>query len=233
MDGFDTGIQDAAMQFNSYEEYLDHHITQTDMFYLEDVDLARQLVELGYRGNGEILRREDFEARKEAAEQARLQKLRNKPKKLYSVGKDVEGHPLLMALAQREEPVRSGKLATIIFVRDFNSKGQEVSAYIDYAQRLKTEDLDPVFDCKKKLLPRPSDLSFYNWETQTSTSNATPNFQVIADHEEGLLFKNKRDRKVINVDPKAKPGDNSVRTELVDPEYKQIVLFDHITRRRS
>ncbi|GAQ81724.1 hypothetical protein KFL_000890130 [Klebsormidium nitens] len=233
MDGFDTGIQDAAMQFNSYEEYLDHHITQTDMFYLEDVDLARQLVELGYRGNGEILRREDFEARKEAAEQARLQKLRNKPKKLYSVGKDVEGHPLLMALAQREEPVRSGKLATIIFVRDVNSKGQEVSAYIDYAQRLKTEDLDPVFECKKKLLPRPSDLSFYNWETQTSTSNATPNFQVIADNEEGLLFKNKRDRKVINVDPKAKPGDNSVRTELVDPEYKQIVLFDHITRRRS
>jgi hypothetical protein len=53
-----------------------------------------------------------------------------------------------------------------------------VSAYIDYAQRLKTEDLEPVFDCKKKLLPRPSDLSLYNWETQTSTSNATPNFQV-------------------------------------------------------
>lgn len=53
-----------------------------------------------------------------------------------------------------------------------------MSAYIDYAQRLKTEDLDPVFECKKKLLPRPSDLSFYNWETQTSTSNGTPNFQV-------------------------------------------------------
>lgn len=53
-----------------------------------------------------------------------------------------------------------------------------MSAYIDFAQRLKTEDLDPVFDCKKKLMPRPSDLSFYNWETQTSTSNATPNFQV-------------------------------------------------------
>ena len=27
-------------------------------------------------------------------------------------------------------------------------------------------------------------------------------FQVIADNETGLLFKNKRDRKVINVDPK-------------------------------
>lgn len=54
-------------------------------------------------------------------------------------------------------------------------------------------------------------MSFYNWETQTckftnllisGTSNATPNFQVIADNESGLLFKNKRDRKIINVDPK-------------------------------
>jgi len=46
------------------------------------------------------------------------------------------------------------------------------------------------------VLPRPSDLSFYNWDTQTSTSNSSPNFQVIADNEAGLLFKNKRDRKV-------------------------------------
>ena len=53
-------------------------------------------------------------------------------------------------------------------------------------------------------MPKPSDLSFYNWETQTSTSNQTQNFQVIADNEAGLLFKNKRDRKVINVDPSGK-----------------------------
>ena len=82
-------------------------------------------------------------------------------------------------------------------------------------------------------MPKPSDLSYYNWETQHSTSNSTPNFQVlscsqeykkgkerrrnaegklwrggderrvaklyqqvIADNEAGLLFKNKRDRKV-------------------------------------
>lgn len=33
----------------SYEDYLDSQITKTDLFYLEDVELARQLVELGYR----------------------------------------------------------------------------------------------------------------------------------------------------------------------------------------
>lgn len=30
--------------------------------------MARQLVELGYRGSGEVLKREEFEARKLAAE---------------------------------------------------------------------------------------------------------------------------------------------------------------------
>ncbi len=51
-------------EFNMYEDYLDKQITSTDLFYLEDTELARQLVELGYRGNGEVLSREEFETRK-------------------------------------------------------------------------------------------------------------------------------------------------------------------------
>ena len=47
-------------------------------------------------------------------------------------------------------------------------------------------------------------VSFFNWETQTSTSNPTPNYQVIAENASGLLFKNKRDRKILNVDPKVR-----------------------------
>jgi len=41
---------------------------------LQDEELARQLVELGYRGSGEVLKREEFEARKAAAEASRLSK---------------------------------------------------------------------------------------------------------------------------------------------------------------
>jgi hypothetical protein len=58
--------------------------------------------------------------------------------------------------------------------------------------------------------------------------------QVIADDMRGLQFKNKRDRKVLDVDPGvASPGDNSTRTELETGEYTQVVLYDHVTRRRS
>jgi hypothetical protein len=223
----------SALDFNSYEEYLDSQITPHDLYFLEDEDLARQLVELGYRGSGETLKREEFEARKEAAEHARLSKLRNAPKPLCSAGKDLSEFPFLHALAEREEMVRNGKLTSIIFIRDKNHKGQEVSGYIDYAHRLKVENLEPYFERKRKLMPKPSDLSYYNWETQTSTSNSTPNFQVIADNEAGLLFKNKRDRKVINVDPKSQPGDNSRRIEITTHEYIQVVIYDHVTRRKT
>lgn len=57
--------------------------------------------------------------------------------------------------------------------------------------------------------------------------------KVIADSESGLLFKNKRDRKTINVDPKADCGDNSSRLVIKDSDYVQIVIYDHQTRRKA
>lgn len=41
-----------------------------------------------------------------------------------SIRRDLSGHPLLRALAERELPVRRGSLATIVFLRDRNAKGQ-------------------------------------------------------------------------------------------------------------
>jgi hypothetical protein len=126
-----------------------------------------------------------------------------------------------------------GGKQSIIFLRMKNGRQQEISGYIDYAHRLKSESFDGYFSGTKTMMPRPSDLSFYNWETQLCTSNNTPNWQIIADSETGLLFKNKRDRKVINVDPKIVPGDNTERIELISGEYIQAVFYDHLTRRKT
>lgn len=229
----DTGPSDNVVtDFSTYEDFLDSQITPLDLYYLEDEELARQLVELGYRGSGEVLKREEFLSRKQAAEASRLSK-RSQQKTLASSGKTITD-PFLLALAQREEANRSGKMTTIVFIRDQNSKGQEISGYIDFAQRIKTENFEPYFAGKKRFLPRASDLSFYNWETQTCTSNPSTNYQVIAENASGLLFKNKRDRKILNVDPKASsPGDNSTRLVVNSPNYVQIVLYDHITRRKT
>lgn len=59
--------------------------------------------------------------------------------------------PFLLALGNREELVRNGKLTSIIFVRDINIKRQEVSGYIDYAHRLRSTNFEPYFERRKKV----------------------------------------------------------------------------------
>ncbi|XP_036057138.1 cilia- and flagella-associated protein 299 isoform X2 [Onychomys torridus] len=243
-----TAVDNVVTQFNTYEDFLDSQITTVDLYYLEDESLARQLVELGYRGTGEIVKREDFEARKAAIDIARLAE-RTQKKALTSAGKELQDN-FLKALAMREEDNRNGKvslntkttnayhilkreIATVIFIRDKNSHGQEVSGYIDYAHRLKTEDFEVYFTGKRRLLPKPTDLSFYNWDNHIAVCNSSPNYQVLADNPEGLLFKYKRDRKILNVDPKAQPGDNSTRVPIQTDLYMHAVLFDHISRRKT
>ncbi|XP_036619613.1 cilia- and flagella-associated protein 299 [Trichosurus vulpecula] len=226
-----SAVDNIVTQFNTYEDFLDSQITTLDLYYLEDEDLARQLVELGYRGSGEVVKREDFEARKAAIEIARLAE-RTQKKVITSAGKELKDN-FLKALAQREEDNRTGKVTSIIFIRDRNAHGQELSGYIDYAHRLKMEDFEVYFTGKRKLLPRPTDLSFYNWDSHVAILNSSPNYQVIAENCDGLLFKYKRDRKIINVDPKVHPGDNSTRTPIQTDLYLQVVIYDHVSRRKT
>ncbi|XP_068797433.1 cilia- and flagella-associated protein 299 [Struthio camelus] len=217
----------AAERFGTYEEYLDSQVTAQDLYYLESEEVARQLVELGFRGSGDVLRREDFEAQ---AEEAAGLPVPASHKSLTSAGKELKDN-FLRALAEREEANRTGRMSSIIFIRDLNSRRQEVSAYIDYAHRLTTDDFEVYFSGKKRLFPRNTDLSFYNWDRNVSTSNSSPNYQVIAENACGLLFKNKSDRKIINVDPKAYPGDNTTRTPIETDLYLHVVIYDHILRR--
>ncbi|XP_057358350.1 cilia- and flagella-associated protein 299 isoform X2 [Manis pentadactyla] len=151
-----TAVDNIVTQFNTYEDFLDSQITTMDLYYLEDEGLARQLVELGYRGTGEVVKREDFEARKATIEIARLAEKTQK-KTLTSAGKDLQDN-FLKALAAREEDNRNGKMSSVIFIRDRNSHGQEVSGYIDYAHRLKMEDFEVYFSGKRRLLPRHTDM---------------------------------------------------------------------------
>lgn len=291
-----------ADEFETYEDYLDSQVTPTDAYFLGDADLARRLVELGIRGSGEAVRREEFAARKAAAAAARRARLDRRPKKLACAGADLSRSPLLRALAAREEAVRNGRLAVAVFVRGRDARGREVSGYIDFGARLAAGDaaaaaaaaagvgcgaggdgggegggsgasgsggilldgeaalgtsrlanggafggggsggavgMEAVFAGRRRLLPRPGDLSYYNWATRACASSATANFHVLAEGAGGLALRCKRDRKVIRVDPAAAaPGDGSSRTEVEvggdDAAWcEQAVIFDHVTRRRG
>ncbi|CAC9454418.1 conserved hypothetical protein [Leishmania infantum JPCM5] len=220
-----------VLDFSTYEDYLDQQVTGEDLFYLEDQDAARKIVELGYKGK-DVLSRDEFEAAQHLARTGPL-KRRESAEVITSAGKDVSDSPLLTALAKREELVRTGKLATVLFLRDYVS-GQEVSAYIDYGYRLRSENFEAYFKKEKKLLPKRSDLSYYNWKTHTLFYNNSPTFQVLADSALGLVMKHKRDRKAIHVDPNSpSPGENCSRTVVPCKDYLQAVIYDHVTRRKN
>lgn len=45
-DDFESEFYDTSLdKYNTYEQYLDDHITADDMYYLEDIELARRLKE--------------------------------------------------------------------------------------------------------------------------------------------------------------------------------------------
>lgn len=157
--------------------------------------------------------REQFYAKKKAIEEAKLNLTKDKTKSLASTIPNMKKDQFLEMLAEREEKVLNGRWLTIIFLRIENpAKKTEISGYIDYAHRLKTEDFKPIFEGKVKLMPKPTDLSYYNWKTGVCASNDSPNFKVDSGSgESGLLFRNKRDRKVINVNPNIKLDENVKR----------------------
>merc|ERR1712168_889040 len=74
MDDDNIVADNIVTEFATYEDFLDSQITSLDLYYLEDEELARQLVELGYRGSGEVLKRGEFNSRKAALEAAKLSK---------------------------------------------------------------------------------------------------------------------------------------------------------------
>eukprot|EP00828_Plagiopyla_frontata_P013375 TRINITY_DN17906_c0_g1_i1.p1 TRINITY_DN17906_c0_g1~~TRINITY_DN17906_c0_g1_i1.p1 ORF type:complete len:165 (-),score=25.30 TRINITY_DN17906_c0_g1_i1:260-754(-) len=141
-------------KFKTYEDYLDDKITGEDLEYLEDIELARQLKEQGYHAKTEIISREQFEKKKKAIEEARNNQ--NKDKNKFLAHLEIQNQEklkksnFLQELADREEQVLNGKLLTIIFIRQETQGGKgEISGYIDYAHRLKTEDFRPIFEGKK------------------------------------------------------------------------------------
>ncbi|XP_061674468.1 cilia- and flagella-associated protein 299 isoform X1 [Syngnathoides biaculeatus] len=218
-----SDLRDPVNCFKDYEDYLDSKVTAMDLFFLKNKESARKLVEHGHKGT--VLSLQEFEQRKAASPSASRYH-QNQTTMLASSGYDIQDN-FLRALAEREEANRMGKMTSLIFMRDANALGQEVSGYLDYAHRLQTQDFAPYFSGRKKLVPGPSDLCYYNWANQVSSSSCSSNYEPIYDHPDGLLFRRKLDSKILNVDPKCDPGEDSRRTMVQSGLYSHVVILDH------
>ena len=142
---FEDAIDTTLEQYETYEQYLDDQMDEKDLFYLEDQELARQLIEVGYHGKGEVLTREQFNQKKDAYQKAKKNKNKASVKAYSHQGLPIEGKVFLEQLAERETHLRNGRMTTILFIRCKNPAGNEISGYIDLAHRMKTEDFRKVF----------------------------------------------------------------------------------------
>ena len=186
-------------KIKTYADFLDRFVTKEDLIYLEDEELARDVKELYAVNKGEIRSKEDFDRKKREIELLnREEDAKERP--LFSLNMNYKKGSFLDQLQERESEVRNGRKSTIIFIRYKDKKGKETSAYIDYRERLKNDEMEQVFKEGKPLIPKPTDLSYYNWSAQKVLSNDSTFFRVDAGPKERLSFKNNTDRKIINVD---------------------------------
>lgn len=198
MDDEDRDIPDFN-KLKTYEDYLNTKIDDDDRYFLEEDELCRDVKDLYAVNKGEIKSKEDFLKKKKEYED-RNKEVDTKEKKPFSQGKTYSPDSLLYELQQREVDVKNARKSTIIFIRYKESKYKETSAYIDFRERLRSSDMEDFFNEKKDLIPKITDLSYYNWNNQTAKSTDSTYFRVDAAGKEKLSFKNNTDRKVIHVD---------------------------------
>jgi hypothetical protein len=65
---------------------------------------------------------------------------------------------------------------------------------------LQSDNFEDIFNGKKDLIPRSTDLSYYNWTLGKISSLDSAYYKVDAGPKERLSFRNNTDRKIINVD---------------------------------
>jgi len=227
--GTQTDSDRRLLSFQNYEEYLDSLVTPADICYLRSSKTARQLAELGYRCTGETLNEESFYRRLRIVKDLLFPV--HRPYELASELVSPAGR-LMEELALRERANRLRILSTIVFVRRVIKKLQfEESAYIDFDDRLKSEDWLPYYRGEKRLSPLKRDLAYYHWRMGRTCLNETRNYVPIVDPKRGLLFKNIHDRHMITVDPAAaSPGVQTTRVRIHCPFYEHVILYDHVIR---
>lgn len=184
----------------TYADYLNKYVTKEDLMYLEDEELARKIKELYNTQKGEIRNEADFNRKKKEIFDEKNIEENEKEQLQFSQDMHYAKGSFLELLQERENDVRNGIKFTIIFIRYKDKKGRETSAYIDYRERLKEDEMEAVFKEGVPLMPKSTDLSYYNWNIQRINSLDSTFFRVDAGPKERLCFKNNTDRKVINVD---------------------------------
>ncbi|KAH8377641.1 hypothetical protein KR093_006401, partial [Drosophila rubida] len=222
------------LEFSTYADYLKSFHCIEDERYLGNPKAIEALVKLGYRNTGRVYTEEEFDICKEKTLVLMNPKIKVRVGSAYLVkGND----PGLLALSERERPNLLKKLSTIIFISVRMPSGFDMSSYMDYEMNLRHFELDvrgapnwtKIFEGSQKLLPKSSDLSYYDMQKKLVTHNDSDNYHSLAMGN-SLVFLHRGDHKIIV--PDGKGASNTFKKVMIfSPSLGSIILYDHIVRK--
>ena len=126
--------------YNTYEEYLNIFITEDDMLYLAEEEVARLIVELGYRSSGTLSREKFFQTKAELSAARNInskqdmesgeQEADNKEASQQDAETDDNQDVLLEVIKTRFSTNLDNTVNTILFLSVDQDNGIEVCGFL-------------------------------------------------------------------------------------------------------
>ena len=126
--------------YNTYEEYLNIFITEDDMLYLAEEEVARLIVELGYRSSGTLSREKFFQTKAELSAARNInskqdmesgeQEADNKEASQQDAETDDNQDVLLEVIKSRFSTNLDNTVNTILFLSVDQDNGIEVCGFL-------------------------------------------------------------------------------------------------------
>ncbi|XP_043641542.1 cilia- and flagella-associated protein 299 [Drosophila teissieri] len=211
----------------AYDQYLNSFVKLEDKRYLPNDNVIHQLVPLRAAVGAVVMTPSQFH-------EVHFSPLGA----CFNFSDSVTSDPLLMALVEREKLNVTKTISTIVFVSTRDSKGFNVSGYIDFEQSLrrfkaagsKSHPWADIFAGRRRLEPNHQDLSFITWSNGRVFSNDSDNYKVIPDAVKGLCFSHKGDGSMLSIE-KYITEEHPLCKFIESPKHGSTVVYDHHIRR--
>ncbi|EDX03835.1 cilia- and flagella-associated protein 299 isoform X2 [Drosophila simulans] len=218
-----------AKQDIAYNHYLNSFVKLEDRRYLPNDNIIHQLVPLRVAVGTSVMTPTQFNEEHVSPLGTRF----------YFSDHNVTNDPLTMALLKREKLNATKTISTIVFVSTRDSKGFNISGYIDLEHSLcryktagsKSHPWADIFAGRRRLEPNQHDLSFINWSNGRVFSNDSDNYKVIPDAVKGLCFAHKGDGSMISIE-KYITEEHPLCKFIESPKHGSTVVYDHYIRRK-
>ena len=171
--------------YDNYDEYLDSLVDDKDIQFLQDRELARFLVELGYRQNNALTRQGYADKKMQLEMTAKINEASEASE--YLIGVSESDSVLMKAVKERYKANKDGHMNTILYLYTIREDGTCISGHVDLAYRISRKSFLHILTQSKPLVPCQTDLTCYHWGLGQVWYNSSSNWEVTVEETEVKL----------------------------------------------